>query len=291
MKIHQLFEMYRLNYLEWAAINPERAVFAWKHLGPFFGQMNAEKLAAGSVIKYQASRQASPGTINRELGVLASTLRWGANQGYISVMPHISRLPSPPPRQRVLSEDEITRILEAAKPWPHVLLFIKLGLLTGQRKEAILDLKWEQISETTIDFQFDSRRPSARRKHRAVLPISPELKKVLDETRRLQRKTGPLNSQKNTGWVISCRRGSRLRSFRRAWEKVVEAAGLADSGVTPHTLRHTTATRLLNSGASLTEAARFLGHKSSRTTEEVYVKWNPEYLKRAAGLVSIGELN
>ncbi len=294
MKISQLFERYRHEYLEYAAISPERAVYAWKHLGPVFGRMDAERLSAGSVARYQAARQASSGTINRELGVLAATLRWGAEQGYISVVPHISKMRSPPPRQRVLDEVEIARLLEAAKPWPHVLLFIKLGLLTGQRKEAILNLKWEQISGNTIDFRHSDAGLADRCKGRAVLPVSSELRQILEEASshfRLReiplRPKQPLDDLPTEGWVISPAPGRRYRSFRRAWTKVVEAAGLADSGVTPHTLRHTAATRLISAGASLTETARFLGHRSTRTTEEVYVKFSPAYLERAVGLVSL----
>jgi len=284
MKIRELFQDYRDLYLEHAALNPERALHAWKHLGPIFGPMDAERLPAGAVARYTTSRQASPGTINRELGVLAAALRWGAANGYTSVVPHISKMRSPPPRSRVLDEGEIVQLLKAAEPWPHVLLYIKLALLTGQRKEAILDLRWENINGDVIDFASPYLRGAGRRKGRAVLPVSKELRQVLDEAQDRQTRS---SSTSGHGWVVCDTVGYRCRSFRRAWAKVVEAAGLADTSVTPHTLRHTAATRLLHKGGSLVEAARFLGHRSTRTTEETYVKWQPDYLKGAVEMVGL----
>lgn len=58
-------------------------------------------------------------------------------------------------------------------------------------------------------------------------------------------------------------------------------------GVTPHTLRHTAATWMVAGGVPLGEVARYLGD-SERTTERVYAKHSPDYLRGAARVLGGG---
>jgi integrase len=81
------------------------------------------------------------------------------------------------------------------------------------------------------------------------------------------------------GHVISFQ-GHPIKDIKRAFRHAVRVAGLID--VTPHTLRHTAASWMVQHGVSFAKVARYLGHSDSRTTEQVYAHHAPDYLVDAA---------
>lgn len=76
-------------------------------------------------------------------------------------------------------------------------------------------------------------------------------------------------------------RGTRLtcRSVGRKLEKYIREAGL-DQRTSPHTLRHSFATHILNNGADIRSVQELLGHKSLKTTQ-IYTHLTTEVLRKA----------
>lgn len=71
--------------------------------------------------------------------------------------------------------------------------------------------------------------------------------------------------------------GISARSIRRMVNKYVKLAALNDN-ISPHTLRHTFATHMLNNGADLKTVQELLGHTSLSTTQ-IYTHVTKERLK------------
>lgn len=69
------------------------------------------------------------------------------------------------------------------------------------------------------------------------------------------------------------------RMIQRTFSKLGQAAGITKN-VYPHLLRHTTATHLLNNGASLPEVQKILGHSSPATTQ-IYCQLNNESIQQS----------
>lgn len=223
-----------------------------------------------------SGRMSAPGTVRRDMIAVQTVLGWGAKQGLLAHCPHVPKPPNPPPKQRFLTPEEISRINDALGEYP--LWFEAATLLcfyTGQRINAVLSLKWDQIDERAgiIDFNAGLYL-RGRRKTRAVLPVTPGIRAVLDASKRF----GPHVLHKD---AISYD-APTYTMYLRYWQRMCKALGI--EGTTPHTIRHSVATNLVRANVPLAEVSKLLGHRSITTTERVYAKYAPEYARAAMGV-------
>ena len=212
------------------------------------------------------------GTVRRELGVLRAAINYAHKIGRIT-RPVAVELPErPEPRDRWLTRTEAAHLIRAARTPQarlYLPLFILLGLYTGRRKEAILSLRWPQVDleAGTIDFEVAGRRRT--NKKRGVIQIPPRL---LPHLRRARKRGTDL------GYVLHIN-GERIGDIKKGFAAACERAGI--EGVSPHTLRHTAATWLMQAGTDLWQASGFLS-MSMETLQRVYGHHHPDYQREAA---------
>lgn len=237
---------------------------------PELGHLAPDEVTTVKVRAYMAKRAKAgrkPGTIWTELNHLQIALNWATSNRLISDRIFVERPSKPPPRDRRLTRAEARRLLDAAE-FPHVALAIALMLGTAARVGAILDLTWDRVDFERGLITYADRTDLSRRKGRATVPMTEDLHRRLTEAR------GGAISEFVVEWAAR-----QVGSIKRGFARAVELAGL--EGVTPHVLRHTAASWMAEGGVPMTEIAAVLGHTDSRTTERIYARFSPGYLRKA----------
>ncbi len=250
--------------------SPETLKHSAKPLRREFGSLLPDHLTTPVVRKYITGRQEagrSNGTIIREIVTLRAALQWAVKEKWIDRAPIIEAPSKPPPRSRWLSREEADKLIAACKG-RHIRLFVQLALHTAARRGAILSLEWDRVDleRRVIYLALPGR--SHGNKRRAVVPINSTLLSALTAAKAVAL----------TDYVVEY--GKRpVASVKTGFQNAVALAGL--SGVSPHTLRHTAATWMVQAAVPLAEVARYLGD-SERMIERVYGHHAPDYLRRAA---------
>lgn len=244
--------------------------FSVAKLKPYFGAAQPRHLTqmmANGYIKQKRKAGQSDGTTRRELGVLRAALEYGRRNNWFQVAPHIPMPPMPESRERWLSREEAGKLLAACKS-PHIKTYVALGLYTGARRGAILDLTWDRVDLKNGHITFKMPGRPTSKKRRGIVPMNATLRAVLEDAAILR----------TCDYVVEFR-GGQVGNIKHAFHDACKAAGL--EGVTPHVLRHTCATWLIQAGVSFSETADFLCD-SEAMIRKVYRHHSPEWLRGAA---------
>lgn len=227
---------------------------------------------------YCERRGRSAGTLRRELGVLQAAINYAHENSKLTRSVVVKLPESPPPRDRWLTRQEAARLLRASRTEQarlYMPLFILLGLYTGRRKETILSLRWPQVDLEAglIDFEIPGRERTKKRRGKIPIPA-----KLLPHLERARKRGSDL------GYVLHIN-GKRIGNNKKGFAAACRRASL--KGVSPHTMRHTAATWLMQAGVSLWQAAGFLA-MSEKMLHDVYGHHHPDYLREAAEAISKG---
>ena len=174
----------------------------------------------------------------------------------------MSRLPD------YLSEDEARRLYESVCRSQNTMLqcIVPMLILTGARKREVLDARW-------ADFDFERRLwriPTTKAGKPRHVPLSDGVLSLLT--------TMPKNLKSD--YVFANPETTKpYVSIFCSWNTARTKAGLSDVRV--HDLRHSFASLLINSGRSLYEVQKLLGHTQIKTTQR-YAHLAPETLLAAS---------
>jgi integrase len=251
---------------------PSGANTAWnvKNLVAFWGTKKVDFVTPNNCQDYAVSKSA--GGARRDLEVLRAAIHyWDRHYGPLSSVPAVHLPKKSQPKERWLTRPEARALRHASKNTPHLYRFIVIGLLTGSRSGAITNLEWNWID---LERGLMRRRALGSSETNKRTPTVRLGRKLLTLLRRWKR----LDDEKSK-WVCHYD-GRRVLKVRRSWATAIAQAGLGRD-VTPHTLRHTRATWLMQQGIDPWEAAGHLG-MSVETLQRVYGKHHPDYQKNAA---------
>lgn len=225
-----------------------------------------------SAITARECRAYKDGRGRRDLSILQAAVRyWHREYGPLDSVPTVVLPPRGPARDRWLTRSEAARLLWAARHIEHLKRFVLIGLHTGSRAGAIFALRWDWIDfERGVLRRRGAGEVDRDTKRRPQVRVS---RRLLSFLRRWRDADGG-----QSDYVVNYR-GKRISRIREPWDAVRERANLP--GVTPHVLRHTRATWLMQAGIPVWEAAGHLG-MTAAVLEAVYGHHSPNYQREAA---------
>lgn len=218
----------------------------------------------------------SPRSVNRKLSSLKSYFKYLLRLGYIEINPvqvsvslrTAERLPS------FVTQKEMTRVLQSSNDdsfsFTRDLIVLEIFYNTGIRLAELVQL---QVSD--IDYFSKTIKVTGKRNKQRIIPITDQLigkiKGYLIEREK--------NQQEGVLDLIINDKGEKAG---RGLIYDIVKKHLGEAGVTglksPHVLRHTFATHMMNEGADLNAIKEILGHSSLASTQ-VYTHTNVEKLK------------
>ena len=192
--------------------------------------------------------QITGATLNRYLSALSSVLTVTHKEyGWISRNPidNVRRFADGKSRERFLSDDERDALIAACdeSAFPALGTIVRFALATGARKGEILGLLWSSVDLTRRTARFlDTKNGESR-----TVPLAAHAIELLKKWKRERLPTGAVFPFPSA-------------TVHKYWRKALVVAKLKDFRF--HDLRHSAASYLAMSGASLMDIAAILGHKT-----------------------------
>jgi len=232
-------------------------------------------------LAFLGTQNYSKSTIARKLATLRSFYKFCLRRGYIASHP-LATIRTPKQEKRLpkyLEVEQINKLL--ATPDTNTFLgardraMLEVLFSTGVRVSELVDLNF-----TDLDFTGQVIRVRGKGKKQRTTPIGPTAIAAIRryiELRRADARSARFDQEA----LFVNKHGQRLstRSVRRKLDKYLSECGL-DPNISPHTLRHSFATHMLNNGADLRSVQELLGHQSISTTQ-VYTHLTTPRLKAA----------
>ncbi|HHV71206.1 MAG TPA: tyrosine recombinase XerC [Clostridia bacterium] len=248
-----------------------------KEITDLSGLSVVKHLDVRGFLAFLQSEGYSRSSIARKLAAVRSFFRYMCREGYLQDNPaaHIAT----PKQQKKLPEflylEEAKMLVEAPDQ----------TTILGCRDRAILELFYAaglRIGELAgldlgdLDFTVGYVKVLGKGSRERIVPIGRQALNALEKYLNYAR---PQLIKDNTKAIFLNKNGTRLsiRSIRRIVDKYIKQVSL-ERKITPHSIRHSFATHLLNAGADLRTVQELLGHVNISTTQ-IYTHVTKEKMK------------
>src|SRR5262245_54396525 len=230
------------------------------YIVPRLGRRPVGELKRQDIAKLHHELASTPYQANRTLALLSKLFVWAEKHGLrtdgSNPCRHVEKYREGR-RERFLSQAELARLGDALReaekdnscsPW--IIAAIRLLTFTGARRNEILTVRWEHVSEEHECLML----PDSKTGRKAIHLNAPALA-VLQTIPRLEG---------NPYVICGEKAGRHLVNLEKPWRRIRKAAKLDD--VRLHDLRHSFASVAASGGQSLVVIGKMLGHSQPATT-------------------------
>jgi len=267
-------QIYLQDYIMIARRNFQSDNYRLKKLRQFFKDVELREISPLMIEKFRKSRLKAgntKSTCNRYMALLKRMFNLAIEEGYLENNPvkKIKLYPENPARERVLTEKEERRLMQASSE--HLKSVLIVALNSGMRNSEILSLQWNQVNFGAKKIRVEKTKSGKTRFININTPL-------LEELLKLRERNG------QSPFVFpNPETGRPLNSVKKAFKGACRRAGI--KGLRLHDLRHTFASRLIEYGVDIETLRSLLGHYSILITQR-YMHSNDERKQKAVELLS-----
>lgn len=251
----------------------EKNGFSAKPLLHHFSGLMIADITPGKIAAYKQERKVSDSTLNKELGLLRTAIRYCQNElGWDIPEVTKGRIPRENRgRIRWITQNDAVRLINAvSNRAPYLRSFITLALHTGLRKGELLNLTWSRVDLFNRMIHFDP--PDHKSKTFATVPLNDTAYTLLTD----------LMKQANGRYVFHRKNGARIADIKKGFKAACDKAGIEN--FRPHDLRHTCASWLVQAGVPIVTVSEIMRHSDISTTMR-YAHLAPKDLAAGVGML------
>ncbi|MGE5445694.1 MAG: tyrosine-type recombinase/integrase, partial [Ignavibacteriales bacterium] len=233
---------------------PEHSV---RLFAKYFGDKKLSEITPNDIDDYKRLRLGEgkqPSTVNRELAAVRTLFFLAKKRKRFfgeNAVSEAGLMPVNNQKERILTiEEEDLLLANAEEPLKSM---IRIALLTGLKVNSIRTLAWKCIDSKTNTITIESTYSKNKKPH--IIPMSTDIRKLLIETKM---RCG--SSEYVFPAAMALARNTIGMQFKRLCKK------LGIKGIRFHDLRHTAATRMVESDVSIDKVSKILGHSSIQMT-------------------------
>ena len=247
------------------------------HITPNFGDLYMDELSKQHLVQFINGKKSThaPASINRVLVLLRYiynlAIKWETTNVTKNPIKDVPLLNENTRKERYLSSEEAQRLIQSLKNSDNQMLqyIIPMLIFTGARKNEVLYSRWEDLNYEQRIWRI----PMSKSGKARTVPISDAVMRLLSTVPKIN----------DCPWIFPNPETQRpYKNFFNAWHTARKKVGLSDVRV--HDLRHSFASFLVNSGRSLYEVQKILGHSQISTTQR-YAHLSNASLISAANVV------
>jgi integrase len=292
-RVEDLVELYITEYVSKTRSVREISRLLRREVVPYWGRRSVHEISRHHVIELvtEVAARGTPSAANKLLKVVKTFFGWCVGRAILDLSP-AAQLGAPArerARDRVLDDDELARILIAARqvngPYGAI---VELLALTGQRRQEVAQVTWDELDLASQSWTLPASRTKNAKPH--IVHLSKQTIAVLLRTPRLGKFVFSLSGTKPFQSFSAAKReldklsqvtGWRLHDLRRTC-----VSGMARLGVAPHV-----ADKVLNhqTGTISGVAAVYQRHEFLVERKQALERWGTHVaglLKRADRLVA-----
>ena len=271
------------------------------HIKPAIGKLRVVDVTTNHcirIVETMAKEGRGSATIDNTKRVLHDLLECAMDRGIIQKNPCNksvrSDIGTPPKKREALTREEQSRLLSCmkGKKYENIFRFI---LLTALRIGELIGLRWQDIDfdrkmlkvERTMEYRDGSWEigpPKSDAGYRSI-PLSDEAIRILQEERAKQKAMKTVQIEWRDQVFLS-NKGKPISdgTYQAALHRICAEANVRQ--ITPHTLRHTFATRCIENGMKPKTLQKILGHKTLAITMNLYVHVTEDEISKEYNMVS-----